>query len=225
MTQAEAGGFAVKDRSESSTEAARRRDEDAENILESQCVQSPSVRAVKRVKHESTGIQPITVSNWMFDVVSDLTRSGAAAPPNAAVAERDTTHLGRFVPMESFTGDCPPVPGSGKGKSMARVEGRRSRVHTTASCRLSLQLSPTPPAYSLSNSSTIVGDDDSEDEKRPQPAWSRRVDNFTLTPQSSMSGSAGTPSKSSRTRVLRRSQSSSSLPKLTRHRWGVGVSA
>jgi ATP-binding cassette, subfamily B (MDR/TAP), member 1 len=164
MTQAEAGGFAVKEESESSTEAARRRDENAEKILVSQCVESPSVRAVK---HESMAIQPITVSNWMFDVVSDLTRSGATAPPNAAVAERDTTPLGRFVPMEAFTGDCPPVPRERRPSTLAIDLPLPSPAHTTVSRRLSLQLSPISPVYSLgmSNSSTIVGDDDSEDEK------------------------------------------------------------
>ena len=163
MTQAEAGGFAVKEESESPMEAAHRRDEDAEKILGSQCVQSHSVRAVK---HESMAIQPITVSNWMFDVVSDLTRSDAAAPSNAAVAKRDT-HLGQFVPMEAFTGDFPPVPRQRRPSTLAIDLPLPSPAHTTVSRRLSLQLSPTSPVYSLglSNSSTIIGDDDSEDEK------------------------------------------------------------
>ena len=163
ITQAEAGGFAVKEELESSTETARRRDH-AEKILGSQRMPSPSQRAVK---HESMAIQPITVSNWMFDVVSDLTRSGAAAPPNAAVAERDTTHLGRFVPMEAFTGDCPPDPRQRRPSTLAIDIPFPSPAHTTVSRRLSLQFSPTSPVYSLglSNSSTIIGDDDSEDEK------------------------------------------------------------
>ena len=88
MTQAEAGGFAVKEGDELSQDAVRRRDENAEKILESQYVRSPSVQAVKR---ESMAIQPITVGNWMFDVVSDLTRNGAEALPTAMVAERDST--------------------------------------------------------------------------------------------------------------------------------------
>ena len=167
MTQAEAGGFAVKEESESTTEAARRRDENAEKILESQCVQSPSVRAVK---HESMAIQPITVSNWMFDVVSDLTRSGTAAPPNAAVAtrKRDSAPLGRFVPMEAFTGDCPPLPRERRPSTLAIDLPIPPPAHTTVSRRLSLQLSPTSPVYSLglSTSSTIVGDDDSEEDEK-----------------------------------------------------------
>ena len=162
MTQAEAGGFAVKEEPESSAEAARRRDEDAEKILGSQSVQSASARAVK---HESGAIQPITVSNWMFDVVSDLTRSDVAAPPNAAVAEQSTTHLGRFVPMEAFTGDSPAVR-QRRPSTLAIDLPIPSPAHTTVSRRLSLQLSPISPVYSLrSNSSTVVGDDGSEDEK------------------------------------------------------------
>jgi ATP-binding cassette, subfamily B (MDR/TAP), member 1 len=163
MTQAEAGGFAVKEEPESSAETARRRDEDAEKILGSQSVQSPSVRAVK---HESMAIQPITVSNWMFDVVSDLTRGDAAVPPNTAVAKRDTRQ-GGFVPMEAFTGDCPLPPRQRRPSTLAINIPLPSPAHTTSSRHLSLQLSPISPVYSLglSNSSTVIGDLDSDDEK------------------------------------------------------------
>ena len=162
-TQAEAGGFAVKDEQEWSPEAVRQREEDAEKILETQCVQSPSTQAVKR---ESMAIQPITVGNWMFDVVSDLTRSGAAALPSSMVAERDATHLSRFVPVEAFTGDSPPVR-QRRPSTLAIDIPFPSPAHTTSPRHLSLQFSPVSPVYSLglSNSSTIVGDSDSEDEK------------------------------------------------------------
>lgn len=163
-TQAEAGGFAVKEEREWSPEAVRQRDEDAEKILEAQCVESPSVRAIKR---ESMAIQPITTGNWMFDVVSDLTRSGAAALPTTTVAERESTRLSRFVPVEAFTGECPPVPRQRRPSTLAIDIPMPSPAHTTNSRRLSLQFSPTSPVYSLglSNSSTVVGDADSEDEK------------------------------------------------------------
>jgi ATP-binding cassette subfamily B (MDR/TAP) protein 1 len=163
MTQAEAGGFAVKEGDELSQEAVRRRDENAEKILESQYVRSPSVQAVKR---ESMAIQPITVGNWMFDVVSDLTRNGAEALPTAMVAERDSTHLSRFVPMEAFTGDCAPVR-QRRPSTLAFDIPFPSPAHTAVSRHRSLQFSPTSGVYSLglSNSSTIVGDSDSEDEK------------------------------------------------------------
>ena len=161
-TQAEAGGFAVKQETEWSPEAVRRRDEDAEKILESQRVQTPSVQAVRR---ESMAIRPITLGNWMFDVVADLTRNGHAPLPSAA--ERDMTHLSRFVPVEAFTGELPQAPRQRRPSTFAIDLPPPSPVHTAVSRRLSLQLSPLSPVYSIgmSNSSTLLGDSDSEDEK------------------------------------------------------------
>jgi ATP-binding cassette subfamily B (MDR/TAP) protein 1 len=165
-TQAEAGGFAVKEETEWTPEAVRRRDEDAEKILGSQCIQSPSAKAIKR---ESMAIRPITLGNWMFDVVSDLTRGGAAALPSAVVAERDSTHLSRFVPMEAFTGELPHAPRQRRPSTLAinLPLALPSPAHTAVSRRLSLQFSPVSPVYSIgmSNSSTLLGDFDSEDEK------------------------------------------------------------
>ena len=162
-TQAEAGGFAVKEETEWSPEAVRQRDEDAEKIFESQCVRSPSVQAVKR---QSMAIQPITLGNWMLDVVSDLTRSGAPTPPSSKVARRDTTHLSRFVPVEAFTGELSPVPRQ-RPTTLAFNLTIPPPAHTDAPRHRSLQLSPKSPVYSigLSNSSTLLGDSDGEDEK------------------------------------------------------------
>ena len=164
-TQAEAGGFAVKGETEWSPEAVRRRDEDAEKILESQCVRSPSVEAVKR---QSMAIRPITLGNlnWMLDVVSDLTRGGAPPLPSAMVSERDATHLSRFVPVEAFTGELSHVPRR-RPSTFAIHIPIPSPAHTAVPRHCSLQLSPISPAYSigLSNSSTLLGDSDSEDEK------------------------------------------------------------
>ncbi|KAI9448648.1 P-loop containing nucleoside triphosphate hydrolase protein [Russula earlei] len=146
MTQAEAGGFAVKDEDEWSSAAVRRRDEGAEKILESQREQSPSMQAVRR---ESMAIRPITLGNWMFDVVSDLTRSAAAALPSAVVAERDATHVSRLVPMEAFTGELPPVPRQRRPSTLAIDIPFPSPVHTVPSRRFSLQFSPTVPDEKL----------------------------------------------------------------------------
>lgn len=163
-TQAEAGGFAVKEETEWSPEAVRQRDEDAEKIFESQCVRSPSVQAIKR---QSMAIQPITLGNWMLDVVSDLTRSGAPPLPSAMVAERDTTRLSRFVPVEAFTGELSHFPRQRRPSTFAIDIPIPSPAHTASSRHRSLQLSPKSPVYSigLSNSSTLLGDTDSEDEK------------------------------------------------------------
>jgi ATP-binding cassette subfamily B (MDR/TAP) protein 1 len=163
VLQAEAGGLATKDE-DGWSEAVRQRTEGAEKILESQHEKSPSVEAVRR---QSMAIRPITLGNWMFEVIAGLTRSDAPPLPSSAVAERETTHLSRFVPMEAFTGELPSVPRQRRPSTLAIDIPLPSPAHTTVSRRLSLQFSPTSPAYSigLSNASTLLGDSDSEDEK------------------------------------------------------------
>ncbi|KAI0265438.1 P-loop containing nucleoside triphosphate hydrolase protein [Gloeopeniophorella convolvens] len=164
-TQLEAGGFAVKEEDGWSSEAVRQRDADAEKILESQHDRSPSAQAVKR---ESMAIRSITLSNWMLDVVSDLTRATAPPLPSAMVAERETERVSRFVPMEAFTGDLPAPPRQRRPSTLAIDLPLPSPARTVTSRRLSLQFSPTSPVLSLglSNSSTLFDDDvDVEDEK------------------------------------------------------------
>ena len=162
-TQAEAGGFAVKNK-DGWLDEVRQRDEDAEKVLESQQETSPSAEVVR---HESMAIRPITLGNWMFEVVSELTRS-RAPPPSAMIAERETTRLSRFVPMKAFTGELPPVPRQRRPSTLAiDVPILPSPAHTTTSRRFSLQFSPTSPSGSdgFSSSLTHLDPPDSEDEK------------------------------------------------------------
>ncbi|KAH9034708.1 P-loop containing nucleoside triphosphate hydrolase protein [Lactarius pseudohatsudake] len=180
--QAEAGGIAAKDEDTWSVTAARRHIEDAEKILESQNGGSPSVAAVRR---ESMAIHSVTLSSWMFEAVTDLTRSAAGRLPSTMVAERETARLSRYVPMEAFTGDLPPVPRQRRPSTLAIDISLPSPVVTTTSRRLSLQFSPTSPIYSLGLSgSTLHEDSDSEDEKqalnRGATAASRRRRNHSI---------------------------------------------
>ncbi|KAH9000642.1 P-loop containing nucleoside triphosphate hydrolase protein [Lactarius hatsudake] len=180
--QAEAGGIAAKDEDTWSVTAARRHIEDAEKILESQNGGSPSVAAVRR---ESMAIHSVTLSSWMFEAVTDLTRSAAGRLPSTMVAERETTRLSRYVPMEAFTGDLPPVPRQRRPSTLAIDIPLPSPVVTTTSRRLSLQFSPTSPVYTLGLSgSTLHEDSDSEDEKqalnRGATAASRRRPNVSI---------------------------------------------
>ena len=158
-TQAEAGGFAVKEEHGYSPGAVRKRDEDAGKIFGSQRVRSPSRRTVKR---KSMATQPITVGNWIFDVVSDLTRSGhRVAAQSPCMVEQDTTHLSHFV---SFTGDRPPLPLKRRPSTLAIDTPPPSPAHTTVPRHLSLQVSPISPVYrlGLSSSSAVVRDFDNE---------------------------------------------------------------
>ena len=162
--QAEAGGVAAKDDDTWSITAARRDIDDAEKMLEPQYGRSPSVAAVRR---ESMAIHPVTLSSWMIEAVSDLTRTAAGQLPSAMVAERETTRLSRYVPMEAFTGDLPPVPRERRPSTLAIDIPFPSPAVTTISRRLSLQFSPTSPMYTLGYSgSTLHEDSDSEDEKQ-----------------------------------------------------------
>ena len=177
MAQAEAGGFALKDEHEYSPEAVRKHDEEAEKIFRSQSVRSSSVRAVK---HERMGFQLVTVGNWMFEVVSDLTRSGrrGSTQPTSIITERNTTQRSRFVPVgSSFVGV--PEPLKGRPSTLAIDIPSPSPAHTTVSRHLSLQFSPISPVHSLglSNSSIVDGDSDSEGEKKALThviAWRQR---------------------------------------------------
>ena len=179
--QAQAGGFATKDEDTWSITEARRDIEDAEKMLERQYAGSPSAAAIRR---ESMAIQPVTLSSWMFEAVSDLTRTAAGQLPSSMVAERETTRLSRYVPMDAFTGDLPIVPRERRPSTLAIEIPIPSPAVTTTSRRLSLQFSPTSPLSTLGYSgSTLHEDSDSEDEKqalnRGAAASRRRLDSVS----------------------------------------------
>ena len=156
MTQAEAGGFAVKEESESSTEAARRRDEDAEKILGSQCVQSPSVRAASSTRaRESSPSLSVTGCSTSSRILLEVARQPHQMPQSLSGIRHTwvTSYPWKRSPAISLlyhaNAALPPSP-------------------LVCPCRLlltpppravSLHLFPTSPAYNLSNSS-IVGNDD-----------------------------------------------------------------
>jgi ATP-binding cassette subfamily B (MDR/TAP) protein 1 len=55
------------------------------------------------LKHQSLVrpvLRPITLGNWMFEAVADLTRN---VPTSAVVAAREANRINRFVPPEMFT--------------------------------------------------------------------------------------------------------------------------
>ena len=163
MMQAEAGGFGATEEHEYSSKAVHQCDEDAEKPFRPQSVWSPGVRDVNR---ESMATQVITVGNWIFEVVSDLTWSGrrATTQPNM-VAERNTTHLSRIVPVEAFVGDYPPVSRESRPSTLAIDIPPPYSPHTTVSRRVSFQVSPLSPVYSLnlSDTSTIVNGEDKKE--------------------------------------------------------------
>ncbi|KAI0062541.1 P-loop containing nucleoside triphosphate hydrolase protein [Artomyces pyxidatus] len=180
-------GFPEKEQDPWSEDAVREREEQVEKILEEQEKireeeMELAVGDARALKHQSVlrpSLRPITLGNWMFDVVADLT--GAQAMPSAMVGAREADRVSRFIPPEAFAGDQldyvrPRRP------STLHIDILPSPVpaHTTVTRRLSLQFSPTSPVYTLgtSTSSTVFDDGYYEDEKatlqRTATAASRR---------------------------------------------------
>jgi ATP-binding cassette, subfamily B (MDR/TAP), member 1 len=110
------------------------------------------------LKHQSIAIRPLSLGNWMFDIVADLTSSQPAVPPlpptlaTSAYSKKDRRLT---VQIRSPTAkrhsqldfDLPTSP-------PAAYSARR---------HLSYQFTPTSPVFSISHQSTLVGDDGEED--------------------------------------------------------------
>lgn len=155
-TQQASGGFQEKSHAEAETVPV-------EAILEQQDVEMQEELAAmkdkaKALKHRSAAptLRPLTLGNWMFEAVADLTRPGTAIPPKAVLASRDTQRISRFIPREE------PVEES-------TTQRRRKTLHidipslasppatlTSASHRYSLQFTPTSPTLYSHRSTTSL---------------------------------------------------------------------
>jgi ATP-binding cassette subfamily B (MDR/TAP) protein 1 len=85
--------------------------------------QEPIFNLTVNMKHQSLtrpALRPLTLGNWMFDVVADLTSAKPLVPASAVVASRDTKRVSRFVPIaaEAFTGSI----GDGMGRRPSSVQ-------------------------------------------------------------------------------------------------------
>jgi ATP-binding cassette subfamily B (MDR/TAP) protein 1 len=129
--------------------------------------ESPPPVASTNLKHQSIAMRPLTMGNWMFDVVSDLTTKNGP-PPAALVAARATQRLSRFVPTEAFPTELPASQRVRKRSSVANFMGLSieppSPSRTVTSRRLSLQFTPSSPSFAH-RTSMVVDDEDFEDEK------------------------------------------------------------
>ena len=135
------------------------------------------------MKHQSLvrpALRPLTLGNWMFDVVADLTSAKPLVPASAAVSARDSKRVSRFVPIaaSAFTGSI----GGGMGRRPSSIQVLPYSpttpvtcpppAHTIVSRRFSLQFTPTSPTFSTwSASSTLdmkelVEDQDTFDKEK-----------------------------------------------------------
>ncbi|KAF8990854.1 P-loop containing nucleoside triphosphate hydrolase protein [Cyathus striatus] len=101
-----------------------------------------------RLKHQSIAIRPLTLGNWMFDVVADLT----AIKPEANISEkpekkkRETYRVSRWVPPQpEIREHRPRRPSSIQVLDLPIPQEAR----TVPGRRLSLQFTPTSPTFSL----------------------------------------------------------------------------
>jgi len=124
----------------------------------------PMFNLTVNMKHQSLArpaLRPLTLGNWMFDVVADLTAS--SKPAAAVVATREAKRVSRFVPIpaEAFTGSMAhgrrpssvqvmPWNRTGTTTTTTTTVMLPQAAHTVASRRFSLQFTPTSPTFSMS---------------------------------------------------------------------------
>lgn len=108
----------------------------------------------KEMEEESLArpiLRPITLGNWMFDVVADLTGNTTNGLTPAVVAARDPSRISRFVPADAFSTYDAKFTSVPQRRSSLHVPPLvpPSPAHTVAMRRLSLQFTPTSPAFSF----------------------------------------------------------------------------
>lgn len=155
-TQQACGGFQEKCEVEAEAVAV-------EAILEQQDVEMQEELAAvkdtaKALKHRSVAptLRPLTLGNWMFEAVADLTKPSAPLP-RAVLASRETQRVSRFVPHED------PVEENVKQRHRKTLHidipsvASPPATLTSASHRYSLQFTPTSPTlYSHHSTASLL---------------------------------------------------------------------
>ncbi|TFK71455.1 P-loop containing nucleoside triphosphate hydrolase protein [Pluteus cervinus] len=148
VTQLQTGGFLPeKELVEDDNETA---EDVVEKMLGEDQVDGQEISDVV-LKHQSVArpsLRPLTLGNWMFDVVADLTSKTTAAPEAAAtvISPREPYRISRFVPPEAFTGiERQRRPSSLHLEALPSPQA----AHTIASKRYSLQFTPTSPVFAF----------------------------------------------------------------------------
>jgi ATP-binding cassette subfamily B (MDR/TAP) protein 1 len=78
-------------------------EEEVHALLDADDEQEPIFNLTVNMKHQSLAcpaLRPLTLGNWIFDAVPDLTSTTKPlVPASAVVASRDTKRISRFVPI------------------------------------------------------------------------------------------------------------------------------
>ncbi|TFK31482.1 hypothetical protein BDQ12DRAFT_671836 [Crucibulum laeve] len=121
------------------------------------------------LKHQSIAIRPLTLGNWMLDVVADLTagsRSTTVVPAPAVVAAKDSYRVSQFVPTQEENEDQELAARKRRPSSIripSLIVPTPSAAYIISSRRFGLQLTPTSPSFTIAHrSTTLLIDDDEE---------------------------------------------------------------
>ncbi|THH28864.1 hypothetical protein EUX98_g5322 [Antrodiella citrinella] len=111
--------------------------------------------------HRPSVYRPITVSNWMLDVIADLTKPAPAATVPTVGIPQAPHRVSRFVPAEAFTAEQPVSP----RRSMHIAIPSPVAFSARSTRRYSLPVTPISPTKSTTSffSATVVNDEDDMD--------------------------------------------------------------
>jgi ATP-binding cassette subfamily B (MDR/TAP) protein 1 len=133
--------------------------EKVQALLEEDEEEQVEIEVPFNLKHQSLArpaLRPITLGNWMFDVVADLTTKNNGAPAAAMVAARDPHRISRFVPAEAFSAEMPESRPRRPSSIHIPSLPSPTAAHTIASRRFSLQFTPSSPTFSFHNSASMT---------------------------------------------------------------------
>ncbi|KAH8101736.1 P-loop containing nucleoside triphosphate hydrolase protein [Cristinia sonorae] len=152
------GGFPQRDESDGCVEVEailERQDEEKTEEFESIGIDPSAL-------HQPSVYRPITVSNWMLDVIADLTKP---APTLNLTAPREPHRVSRFVPAEAFTATEEPTSPTHRRSLHVSIPSP-ALMPSSPNRRFSLPVTPTSPTnHSAASifSTTVVNDDDDLD--------------------------------------------------------------
>ncbi|KAF9462182.1 P-loop containing nucleoside triphosphate hydrolase protein [Collybia nuda] len=149
--------------------------EKVQALLEDEEEDQVEVEVPFNLKHQSLArptLRPLTLGNWMFDVVADLTKNETGAPAAAMVAAREPHRISRFVPADAFSAELTEARPRRPSSIHVPALPSPTAAHTLVSRRFSLQFTPTSPTFSSydynARSMSMLMTEDEEDSQFEQ---------------------------------------------------------
>ena len=124
------------------------------------------------LKHKSIAIRPLSLGNWMFDVVADLTSPKPADPPSppslpiATPAPKTGRRLTIQIPSSPVAESDFKLPAA--LPAAYNNNGSSNRRHQ------SLQFTPTSPVFNFHQEQESSNNDDGDDDDDDEDAWKEK---------------------------------------------------